>query len=150
VGYKFGVGREAPVFIASAVDGSEINLKQYRGDWYPVLAFLPTQSASAETALAQLSAAADNLWGMRGQLLGICDASRDECGALAGKVADLAFPLLPDDGTIAQAYGALKANGEVRPMAFIVDRAGKIVWTAEGDGALKPASLMAAFREVAR
>jgi len=35
-------------------------------------------------------------------------------------------------------------------MAFIVDRAGKIVWTAEGDGALKPASLMAAFREVAR
>lgn len=150
MGYKFGVGREAPVFIASAVDGSEINLKQYRGDWYPVLAFLPTQSASAETALTQLSAAADNLWGMRGQLLGICDASRDECGVLAGKVADLAFPLLPDDGTIAQAYGALKASGEVRPMAFIVDRAGKIVWTAEGDSALKPASLMAAFREVAR
>ena len=150
MGYKFGVGREAPAFIASAVDGSEINLKQYRGDWYAVLVFLPTQAATAETALAQLSGAADNLWGMRGQLLGICDASREECTSLAGKVADLAFPLLPDDGTIAQAYGALKADGEVRPMAFIVDRAGKIVWMAEGDGALKPAALMAAFRDVAR
>jgi peroxiredoxin len=150
VGYKFGVGREAPVFIAGAVDGSEINLKQYRGDWYAVLVFLPTQAATAETALAQLSGAADNLWGMRGQLLGICDASRDECTMLAGKVADLAFPLLPDDGSIAQAYGALKADGEVRPMAFIVDRAGKIVWMAEGDSSLKPAALMAAFRDVAR
>jgi peroxiredoxin len=150
VGYKSGVGREAPTFIASAVDGSEINLKQYRGDWFVVLVFLPTQSETAETALTQLSAAADNIWGMRGQLLGICDASRDECTTLAGKVADLAFPLLPDDGTIAQAYGALKANGEVRPMAFIVDRAGKIVYSAEGAAALKPASLMTAFREVAR
>jgi peroxiredoxin len=150
VGYKSGVGREAPAFIASAVDGSEINLKQYRGDWFAVLVFLPTQVATAETALTQLSGAADNLWGMRGQLLGVCDASRDECTTLAGKVTGLAFPLLPDDGTIAQAYGALKADGEVRPMAFIVDRAGKIVWLAEGEGALKPASLMAAFRDVAR
>ena len=150
MGYKFGVGREAPVFIASAVDGSEINLKQYRGDWYAVLVFLPTQAATAETALTQLSGAADNLWGMRGQLLGICDASRAECTTLAGKVAELAFPLLPDDGTIAQAYGALMANGEVRPMACIVDRAGKIVWMSEGAGVLKPASLMMAFREVAR
>ena len=150
MGYDFGVGREAPTFTLSAVDGNEINLKQYRGDWFAVLVFLPTQTASAETALAQLSGAADNLWGMRGQLLGICDASRDECIALAGKVAELAFPLLPDDGTIAQAYGALKANGEVRPMTFIVDRAGKIVWTGEGASALKPATLVAAFRQVAR
>jgi peroxiredoxin len=150
VGYKSGVGREAPTFIVSAVDGSEINLKQYRGDWYAVLLFLPTQSESAQSALSQLSAAADNIWGMRGQLLGICDASRDECGTLAGGVKDLAFPLLPDDGSVAQAYGALKPDGEVRPMAFIVDRSGKIVWSAEGATALKPATLMAAFREVAR
>ncbi len=87
---------------------------------------------------------------MRGQLLGICDASRDECTVLAGKVAGLAFPLLPDEGAIAQSYGALKANGEVRPMSFIVDRAGKIVWMSEGDAALKPASLITAFREVVR
>ena len=52
MGYESGVGREAPTFIVSAVDGSEINLKQYRGDWYAVLVFLPTQSASGESALS--------------------------------------------------------------------------------------------------
>ena len=150
MGYNFGVGREAPTFIISAADGSEINLRQYRGDWYPVLVFVPTQSPATESVLAQLSGAADDLWGMRGQLLGICDASREECAALAAKVDGLAFPLLPDDGTVAQAYGALKPSGEVRPMGFIVDRAGKIVWSGEGDAALAPASLMAAFRDIAR
>jgi peroxiredoxin len=150
VGYNFGVGREAPTFTISAVDGSEINLKQYRGDWFTVLAFVPTQAAQTAAALAQLSSAADTLWGLRGQLLGICDAGRDEVKKLAVEVEGLSFPLLPDDGRVAQAYGALKTTGEVRPMAFIVDRAGKIVWMGEGASALKPATLVAAFREVAR
>ena len=150
MGYTSGVGREAPTFVVSAVDGSEINLKQYRGDWFPVLVFVPTQDEATARTLAQLSAAADTIWGLRGQLLGICDAGRDEVKALADSVEGLSFPLLPDDGSVAQAYGALKKNGEVRPMAFIVDRAGKIVWTGEGASALKPAALTAAFREVAR
>ena len=150
MGYSFGVGREAPTFTISAADGSEINLKQYRGDWFPVLVFVPTQAAETAAALAQLSAAADTIWGLRGQLLGICDGGRDRVIELAAEVESLSFPLLPDDGRVAQAYGALKQSGEVRPMAFIVDRAGKIVWMSEGDAALKPASLMTAFREVAR
>ena len=99
MGYNFGVGREAPTFTISAVDGSEINLKQYRGDWFPVLVFVPTQAPGAAQTLAQLSAAADTLWGLRGQLLGICDAGRDEVKALADDVEGLSFPLLPDDGT---------------------------------------------------
>jgi len=150
VGYNFGVGREAPTFTISAVDGNEINLRQYRGDWFAVLVFVPTQAVATAAALAQLSAAADTLWGLRGQLLGICDAGRDQVTKLAAEVEGLAFPLLPDDGRVAQAYGALKKSGRVRPMAFIVDRAGKIVWTGEGASALKPATLVAAFRQVAR
>ena len=150
MGSASGVGREAPTFVITAADGSEINSKQYRGDWFPVLVFLSTQAAETAAALAQLSLAADKLWGLRGQLLGICDAGRDEVKALADRVEGLSFPLLPDDGSVAQAYSALKKNGEVRPMAFIVDRAGKIVWTGEGAPALEPATLVAAFREVAR
>ena len=57
---------------------------------------------------------------------------------------------MPDDGAIAAAYGALWADNEPRTMAFIVDRAGKIVWTGEGDEALGPTVLLDAFREVAR
>ena len=150
MGYKFGVGREAPLFVASAVDGSEINLNQYRGDWFPVLVFIPTQAPGAGETLEQLSKAADALWGLRGQLVGICDAARDECVAIAGQVSSLAFPLLPDDGSIAQLYGALRKDGSVRPMAFIIDRAGKIVWTGEGEAALKAPKLLAAFRQVVR
>jgi peroxiredoxin len=150
VGYNFGVGREAPTFTISAVDGNEINLRQYRGDWFAVLVFVPTQASATAAALAQLSVAAGTLWGLRGQLLGICDGGSDAVKMLAADVEGLSFPLLPDDGGVARAYGALKQNGEVRPMAFIVDRAGKIVWTGEGASALEPATLVAAFREVAR
>jgi hypothetical protein len=38
----------------------------------------------------------------------------------------------------------------VRPMVFIIDRAGKIVWTGEGEAALKAPRLVAAFRDVVR
>ena len=150
MGYNFGVGREAPTFTISAVDGNEINLRQYRGDWFAVLVFVPTKAAATAAALAQLSTAADTVWGLRGQLLGICDGGSDAVKTLAADVEGLSFPLLPDDGGVARAYGALKQSGEVRPMAFIVDRAGKIVWTGEGASALEPATLVAAFREVAR
>jgi peroxiredoxin len=150
VGYDFGVGREAPTFNLSAVDGSEIKLSQYRGDWFPVLVFIPTQTPAASEVLEQLSKAADTLWGLRGQLVGVCDAGRDEVKALADGIPSLAFPLLTDDGSVAQQYGALRKDCTVRPMAFIIDRAGKIVWTGEGEAALKAPKLVAAFRDVVR
>jgi peroxiredoxin len=150
VGYDFGVGREAPTFTLSAVDGSEINLNQYRGDWFPVLVFIPTQASGAAEVLDQLSKAADELWGLRGQLVGVCDAGREACAALAAGCPGLAFPLLPDDGGVARMYGALRSDGTARPMAFIIDRAGKIVWTGDGAAALTTQSLLAAFRQVVR
>lgn len=150
MGYDFGVGREAPTFTLSAVDGSEIKLSQYRGDWFPVLVFVPVQAPGAADALAELSKAAGTLWGLRGQLVGVCDAGRDECSALAARVPGLAFPLLPDDGAVAGQYGALRDDGTARPMAFIIDRAGKIVWTGEGAAALTEQALLAAFRQVVR
>ncbi|HTX70337.1 MAG TPA: peroxiredoxin family protein [Thermoleophilia bacterium] len=150
MGYDSGVGRAAPTFTLTAVDGGEIKLNQYRGDWFPVLAFIPTQSPGAAELLGQLSKAADALWGLRGQVVGVCDASADECKALAAKVPGLAFPLLCDDGSVAQLYGALRKDGTARPMAFIIDRAGKIVWTGDGAAALTAPALLAAFRTVVR
>ncbi len=150
MGYDFGVGREAPTFTLSAVDGSEIRLNQYRGDWFPVLVFIQTQAPGAAQTLQRLSSAADSLWGLRGQLVGICDAGRDDVKALADGVPGLAFPLLPDDGSVAGLYGALRKDGATRPMAFIIDRAGKIVWTGEGEAALGAPDLIAAFRTVVR
>lgn len=149
MGYTFGVGREAPAFTISAVGGSEINLRQYRGDWFPVLVFVPAADEAGQ-ALEKLSSAAGTLWGLRGQVLAVCVAGRDDATTLAGSGHGLAFPLLPDDGSVAKAYGALRDDGTVRPLAFIVDRAGKIVWSGEGASELDPSTLLAAFRQVAR
>lgn len=150
MGYDFGVGREAPTFALSALDGSEIRLSQYRGDWFPVLVFIPTRSPGASGLLEQLGKAAATLWGLRGQVVGVCDAGRAECDTLAAGIPGLAFPLLPDDGGVARQYGALREDGTARPMVFIIDRAGKIVWTGEGAAALTAPTLLAAFRKVVR
>lgn len=148
MGFNFGVGREAPTFTLSAADGGEIALEQYRRDWLPILVFVP--AAVAEGALANLSSAADTLWGLRGQLVGVCDAGLDDVRALASRVAGLSFPVLAEGGAAARAYGACKPDGSLREMAFIVDRAGKIVWSAEGPDALEPVTLLTAFRQVVR
>lgn len=150
MGYDFGVGREAPTFTLNAVDGSEIRLNQYRGDWFTALVFIATQAPRAAQTLQELSAAADTLWGMRGQLVGVCDAGRDDVKALADGVPALAFPLLPDGAAVARLYGALRPDGTARPMTFIIDRAGKIVWTGEGDAAMQASEIIAAFRQVVR
>lgn len=148
MGFNFGVGREAPTFTLSAADGSEIALEQYRRDWLPVLVFVP--AAGADDALAKLAAAADTLWGLRGQVVGICDAAADQVRDLVSRVPGLTFPVLADDGAVARAYGACRPDGGLREMAFIVDRAGKIVWSAEGPDALEPVTLLTAFRQVVR
>jgi peroxiredoxin len=147
VGYNSGVGREAPTFTLTASDGSQIALEEYRRDWFPVLVFLPV--AGADAALTRLSGVADALWGLRGQLVGICAADAAELGDLTAKVG-ASFPLLADDGSVARAYSATKPDGQVRPMVFIIDRAGKIVWSAEGEQALEPATIITAFRQVVR
>ena len=150
MGYDNGVGRQAPTFTITATDGSEIDLKQYRGDWCPVLVFVPVKAPDAERLLTQLSSSSGTLWGLRGQLLGICDGSPDEVEELAARVQGLSFPLLPDDGRVAAMYGALKKDGAMRTTVIVVDRAGKIVWQADRAEMLRPAAIVAAFREVVR
>lgn len=148
MGFNFGVGREAPTFTLSAADGGEIALEQYRRDWLPVLVFVP--AAGAEDALGTLAAAADTLWGLRGQLVGICDAGLDEVRELVSRLRHLTFPVLAGGGSVARAYGACRPDGTLRETVFIVDRAGKIVWSAEGPDALEPVTILTAFRQVVR
>jgi peroxiredoxin Q/BCP len=144
VGYNFGVGREAPQFDLTAHDGSRVTLKQYRGDWFAVVCFLGADLVAAAAAVTALSAVADELWGLRGQLVGIVAGDEQDLRVVAGEAERADFPLLadPDDG-VARAYGAYDAAAaRVRPYAVIIDRSGKIVWTADGaetpDGAERP------------
>jgi peroxiredoxin len=159
MGYASGVGRQAPAFTLTAVDGNEIDLGRYRGEWFPILVFVPLGACDSiyrpscysdhATLLEGLSEAAGSLWGLRGQLLGICVGDSAATTALAGLVDDLAFPLLTDDGTVASAYG-VDFRPAAGPTVFILDRAGKIVWQAEGESAVTQGELLAAFQTVVR
>ena len=152
MGYTFGVGREAPSFSLADHDGNTITLRQYRGDWMPVIVFFPDGAAETAKQLSALSAAAGQLWGMRGQLVGIVAAGADAVTKLAAKAGGTAFPLIADpDATVARAYGAWSAAKKtVVPLVCIVDKSGKIVWAGEGAAALKPAALLEAFTLFAR
>jgi thioredoxin-dependent peroxiredoxin len=152
VGYTFGVGREAPRFGLHAADGSEIELAQYRGDWLPVIVFFRHDDAATPARLAALAAAADQLWGFRGQVLGVAVATPAQLAALDAQAGPLSFPLLADeDGRVARAYDAWNAAaGRVRDVTYIVDKSGKIVWVGQDDDAAKPAVLTSAFRDIAR
>ena len=146
MGYTFGVGREAPAFHLNTRDGTSIDLAAYRGDWFPVIVFLPAECEPE--VLAPLSQAADRFWGLRGQLIAVCPES-----ALSGsgpQAGGLSFPLVYDNGSVAASFGVRIVKGAKRPVSFIIDRAGKIVWTGEGRQAVDPTVLEAALRRIAR
>lgn len=148
MGYDFGVGREAPTFALTALDGSTIDLHAYRGDWFPVLVFFCAGSAGAPAQLKALGAQAAAFWGLRGQLVGVTAAVEPDAAAA---FRELPFPVVLDDGSTSAAYGAAKAvAGQAPPLVAIVDRAGKVVWMGEGDADLKPATVLGALRAVAR
>ena len=152
MGNPFGVGREAPRFELTAHDGSQVSLAQYRGDWFPVIVFFGAD-ASAAASVSALSGVAEQLWGQRGQLVGIVHGDAAATRALAAQAERAEFPLLADpEAAVARSFGAFDAGAaRVRSYAAIVDRAGKIVWTADaGTAAVKPAALVAALRTVAR
>jgi len=150
VGFTSGVGREAPLFALEAANGDRVELAQFQGDWFPVIVFVPREADETVKALAQLDGAGDTFWGLRGQVLAVTVGDRAAAEAIDEAAGKLRFPLLADDGSVAAKYGALADDGTVRPMAFIVDRAGKIVWMGEGWAALRPQKLVAALRDVAR
>jgi peroxiredoxin Q/BCP len=152
VGYTYGVGREAPSFSLTDQDGNTITLKQYRGDGMPVIAFFADGAPESVEQVGALSAAAQQLWGMRGQLVGIVAAGADAVTKLAAEAGGAAFPLIADpNATVARAYGAWSAaRSAVTPLVCVVDKSGKIVWAGEGASAFVPAAILEAFTLSAR
>ncbi len=160
MGNTFGVGREAPQFDLTAHDGSRVSLKQYRGDWFAVVVFLGADPVAAAAETKALSTVAGRLWGWRGQLVGLLHGDQAALQTVAAKAEHTSFPLLADpDAAVARSFGVYDAkSGRVRPSAVIVDRSGKIVWSADGgpaspDGGfadVDPDALVSAMKDVAR
>jgi peroxiredoxin len=151
VGFTFGVGRQAPTFTLPAADGSTVSLSDYRGDWLPVLVFFAVDDPQAPARLADFSSAAGALWGLRGQPVAIAVAEPEDLRRVEESSGDPSFPLLSDaDGRVTRSYSATGGpGGEHTPLAVVVDRSGKIVWTGRDDQATS-AAVLAAFRDVIR
>ena len=111
---------------------------------------MPASTPDAPRRVEALSKAADALWGLRGQVIVLSDADRGELREWIAAAPEIAVPLPAGGGAVAKAYGAQAPDGALEPRAVIVDRAGRVVWMAEGDEAFKPNAIMAAFRGVAR
>jgi len=151
VGSTFGVGRQAPTFTLPATDGGTVSLSDYRGDWLPVLVFFVADDPRTLARLTAFSAAAEALWGLRGQLVGVAVAEPEDLRRVEESSGGLSFPLLSDaDGRVSRSYSAFGGPGsEATPLAVVVDRSGKIVWSGRDDQAT-PMAVIAAFRDVVR
>lgn len=134
MGYRSGVGREAPAFSLPSQDGTVVALKDYRGDWSPVVVLL-ADAGQAEAAVAALTAALPQLWGMRSKPVLIVAGPAD---ATLIAAAGAQFPVLADpQGEVARRFGAWSAvRARPQTATAIVDKSGKIVWMGEGSAAL--------------
>ncbi len=151
MGFTFGVGRQAPAFTLPATDGSTVSLSDYRGDWLPVLVFFAFDDPQVVERLRGFSAAAEALWGLRGQPVGIAVAAPEDLLRLEESSGGFSFPLLSDaDGHVTRSYSATGGpGGEDAPLAVVVDRSGKMVWSGRHDQA-SAAAVLAAFRDIVR
>ena len=152
MGYNFGVGRQAPDFTLTSQDGDQVPLKQYRGEWSVILVFFADDLAGAADSIAALSKAGTSLWGQRAQVVGVVHAAAAGVKRLSEEAGGASFPLLvDDDGAVARAFGACDAAGAARNYVAIVDKAGKVVWVADGRSApVKLSEIVAGLREVVR
>ncbi len=154
MGYNFGVGREAPQFDLTAHDGSRVSLKQYRGDWFAVVVFLGADQAAASALVTALSAVADQLWGWRGQLVGIVArrqrgrARRRRPGRVAPSSPCSPTPTPPSLAPTAPTTPRRRRCAPTPPSSIAPARSsGRPTAAAAG---VKPAALVAAMRTVAR
>ena len=135
-GQQLRRGARGAQFDLTAHDGSRVTLKQYRGDWFAVIVFLGADAAAA-AAVTALSGVADELWGLRGQLVGIVagDEQATARRRRPGRARRLSPARRPRRRRRARLRSLRRRGGRVRPYAVIVDRSGKIVWTADASPA---------------
>ena len=127
------VGSEAPDFEAQTTDGGHISLSQFRGSKSVLLMFYPkddTPGCTRQMCTARDEAAVYEGAGIR--RFGVNPGGVESHRRFADKYV-LDFPLIVDHGSrIAIAYGVLKENGGVARATYLVDRDGRIAYSAAG------------------
>src|SRR3954453_4311461 len=123
------VGKPAPDFSLTTGDGSQVSLKDYRGQWV-VLYFYPKDFTSGCTVEAHnFQRDLDKYKAMKTVILGVSVDTADSHKSFCAKEG-LAFKLLSDpEGKISSAYGSVmeyQGNKLSARNTFIIDPSGKI------------------------
>lgn len=131
------MGAEAPDFELPNQDRAPVKLSSFRGKQNVVIAFHPLvftpvcslQMQTYEKSKADFDAAGAHILSVS------CDAGPSK-KAWAESLGGISFDLLSDfhpKGAVASAYGVLRDDGIPERAIFVVDKAGKIAWTAKYD-----------------
>lgn len=121
-------GDRAPDFKLKASDGQEHELAQFAGKKVVAVCWFPragsrgaiAQCAALESVMARLPA--DKL-----QVFGCSTAALDVTTTF-GQAGKYSFPILSDaDGTVARAYGCLRADGSSERWIFLIDDKGVLL-----------------------
>jgi peroxiredoxin len=123
------LGKPAPEFIVSALDGKQISLRAYRGK-VVLVNFWATWCGNCKVEMPWLAHLREKYASQGFEVLGIVtdNAPLTKISALTQKYG-VKFPILMCNHRTAKAYGGLPAL----PASFFIDRRGTIV--AEMDGA---------------
>lgn len=148
------VGAIAPDFELPNQDRTSIKLSDFRGKQNVVIAFHPlvftpvcsTQMRNYEQHKAEFDAAGAHILSIS------CDAGPSK-KAWAESLGGISFDLLSDfhpKGEVARAYGVLRDDGIPERAIFVVDKSGRIAWTALYDIPQQPpqADLMNVLRSL--
>ena len=132
------IGTVAPDFeLPNQHWGQTVKLSDFRGKKNVVIAFHPlnftpvcsVQMKNYEASKAEFDAAGAHILSIS------CDAGPSQ-KAWADSLGGISYDLLCDfhpKGAVASAYGVMREDGIPERAIFVVDKAGKIAWTAKYD-----------------
>jgi peroxiredoxin len=136
-------GDEAPDFELRSHRGGTVKLSSFRGKKNVVLAFHPlaftpvcaNQMSGYQSELSRFDAA-------DAAILGISIDAQPAKAAWATSLGSVSYDLLSDfypHGEVARQYGVLRPEGFSERAVFVIDKAGKIVWSTVYDIPTLPA-----------
>ncbi len=125
------LGKQAPNFTLTTLDGKKVSLSDYKGR--PVLVnFWATWCGPCKLEMPEFEEFRKQYSAQGLEILGLADdvdAGNDKIAEVAKKTG-VTYPILLTDGKVQKAYGGL----DVLPMSFYVDRNGKVVVETAGYG----------------
>ena len=125
------LGKQAPDFTLTTLDGKKVSLSDYKGR--PVLVnFWATWCGPCKLEMPEFEEFRKQYSAQGLEILGLADdvdAGNDKIAEVAKKTG-VTYPILLTDGKVQKAYGGL----DVLPVSFYVDRNGKVVVETAGYG----------------